>query len=762
MMKKRRIILALLCAVCLLAVSAGEAAPDVRSIRTVLGRIEQGAIPMMGDYLLIPDDCSGFELQYLPDLPDGFLDEILPGLPSPEADENTGMLRCPLDAETARWLFENSFAASIGPDGSILRVIYHPTRPFMIVEHGRTLVLAARSSGRGVPDTDGTLESALDYKLKIASNPAENEVRWSPDSRYLFFNDTDLWYGVQMALDDPYLLDTQTGDIFLLENGGSPKDPLHGTFRCVLNGRFSMDGKSFYWYCRSYVSGTPSHFLMRYDLETGEQETVCELNGALKDFCEMKRNCWFLLETGESGISLVRITLSPDGIDRTEEPLPVSWETCSFLPVVRENVLLAVTPLPSGGTYLLPLTWDSPVSASSWYKIGSVDADMLQEISPDEIAAEVQEAQNNGKVLSGSYNIGTAYIKHASAVIGATNLLMTVYIREPVPDSWGGGFSDFNGQVILNTEDLRLFPIRTGWSQDGLQDELIDGTFFLMKYYGQEVLGLYYADTLPDMPFLLGESYISPYGSFLCRNEGDPIVLTSVTLEKRECTADVTVAEDGYTISIRITDYPEPETVRQEFLVPEVLTEARMQEITAPMEKKTRKQFSGLYTKVAPEKLDKRANRDEILASYPSAATETLYILIGDARAANLETAEKALADAGYTAEDYAKDMALVAVPQETNVVVSKNGRNQTFPVRYAFSVPDPAQYPGSGRIQELAGLCDRICKAVTANLASETPVPVEDVILDKYDMGSVDFYVTVDHSEAVDNALEISLTVVP
>ena len=761
MLKKGRTLIALACAVCLLAAVASGTAAGSRDTRTNIGRIEQGSIAIMGEMPVVPEDCSGFTLLIPAELPGGALEEILPGLPAPEADGSTGMLRCPLDEGTARSLLENAYAASIAPDRSILLFLYNAPTPAMLVWRGKTLVLMAQSSSRGAPDADGALRGTLGYKLVIAPDPAEGEVRWSPDSRYLFFNDTERWRGARISLNDPYLLDTYTGEIFLIENSGYPKNPMQDTFRCVMNGCFSADGKSFYWYCRDYVSGIqPTHFLMRYDLETGAEETVCQLQGAMLDFCEISVNRWLLLETAGDETRLVRLSLSPDGIRRTEEVLPGFCSSARFFPAVRENVLLAATPRSSGGTYLLPLTWDE--SAASWYKIGSISADGLQAISGDEIEAELEAAKRGGTVISGGENIGTAYIRHAAAIIGVTDLLLTVYIREPVPDSWGGGFSDLNGQVILNTENLRLFPIRTGAVPDGLRDSLIDGTMFLAKNYGYDMLGLYAVYSLPDFPFLKGETYRSPYGTFQCRNESNPLSLSSVTLKSHECGAEISVGNDSYLIRFRVADYPEPENSRRVYTVPEALTGDRWNEVTSAMSKKDQKKLSTLYMKITPEKLAERENRDELLAAYPSAATETVYILRSEIKPQNLETAETLLSSAGYTAEDYARDLETVAVPTEANVVVGKNGRDMSSKVIYTFSVPDPGLYPGGGRILELAGLCERIGKAVMANRQSAKPLPLESVILEKYDMGSVDFYVTVDLIETAENTLEFTLSVHP
>ncbi len=760
MLKKYRIILALLCALCLLPVAGSTAEPSIRSVRTVVGRIKQGSIAMLGSVQLLPEDVSGFELLISPDLPDGYLNDIIPGLPAPAAGGDSGLLHCPLDAETIVRMANDSYTASISPDGAVLWFMYGFPRPFMAVQRGKAFLLMAPTGLRGVPDADGALKDVLDRKLKIATDPVEGEVRWSPDGRWLFFNDTELWRGTEMKLNDPYLADTLTGDIFLLENSGSPKDPLKGTFRCVMNGRFSLDGKSFFWYCRSYAGGSPAHSLMRYDLESGAQETVCELEYAVTDFCEVTENRFFLLEASGSGPLLARLTILPDGNEWSEEPLPSFCSSAVFLPAVRGNVLLAATPRPSGGTYLLPLAWDTPAASASWHKISSIHG-ALQPISEADVEAELDAAKHAKVSLSGSENIGTANLSHAAAIIGTTDLMLTVFIRDPVPDSWGGGFHDFTGQILLDTESLELFPIETAYL-DGLQDSLIDGEFFLEKDFGGEAYGLYSLYEFPELQFQAGEYYSSPYGAFTCRSAEDPLAFTSVSLENRECTADVTPAGDGYAIRFRVTEYPEPETVRQEFAVPEVLTADRMAEVTSAMGKSDQKKVSGLYTKIAPDKLEKRDDRDEILAAYPAAASETLYILKSGNRTSSLAAAETALKAAGYTAEDLERDMALAAVPRETNVVITKSGTSRTFPVRYSFIFSDPGQYPGSARIMELTSLCEQIARAVMENRALEEPLPVESVISDMYDLRSIYYYVTVDRAEEDGGTLEISLTVTP
>ena len=71
-------------------------------------------------------------------------------------------------------------------------------------------------------------------------------------------------------------------------------------------------------------------------------------------------------------------------------------------------------------------------------------------------------------------------------------------------------------------------------------------------------------------------------------------------------------------------------------------------------------------------------------------------------------------------------------------------------------------QFPGSARIQELAGLCEQIGKALSVNRDSADPLPAEAAIPAQYDMGSVDFHVTVDTAEETEISLDVFLTVTP
>ena len=768
-LKKTRIALVMICTLCILA-SVGNADSKSQQAfrRNVLGRIESGGFPVMGELPYIPDDCSGYELQYRADLPG--LDACAALIFSaadvqiPESEIIDGVVRIPMDEITARTILENADLASMGPDETILSVL-RAEQPILFVWRGKTLILLGQSLSRGAPDTYGSLKNTLHDMLNTSPSSLDNEVRWSPDGRYLFFNDSDRWLGARMAMDDPFLVDTQSGEIFLLENGGYPKTIAKDTFRCILNGRFSMDGKSFFWYCRSYVPGeAAAHSLMRYDLESGTQETICELGGVLLDFIEVEKNSWLLLESGTGGVTLVRMIVSVDGIERNPDPQSIPWSSCHFLPVVDGSVILAANPLPDfGGTYLMPLTWNTPVSSSAWYRITSIYDRHLQKTTADEIVTETEKADKNRR--SGLYDeryTGTALVDQASVFAGTQYLLMTVNLREASRYGWADRYNRFTGYVLLNTEDMRIFPLLfTSVSEgEGLENQIVCNTnCFLVQ---GTPAGLFSAETIPLVPFGQGETYPTQFGIYRCKSDADPLTFTSVTLSDREYSAKVVPGENGYNVLLRFTDYPEPEITRRVYIVPEVLTEARWQEIKAVLSKKDQQKLSSLYMKSVPEKLNQQENRDMLLAAYPSAASEILYILRSDPKTSRLESAEALLAAAGYTSEDYERDMETAAVPRETNVITRTDGNSTSYPVTFRFPVGEGIPLPDNYRILQLTGLCDVIICDMMNNRMSETPLPAEEVIQSEYNMGGKVFRVSLESAEQNGDTLELALTVIP
>ena len=86
--------------------------------------------------------------------------------------------------------------------------------------------------------------------------------------------------------------------------------------------------------------------------------------------------------------------------------------------------------------------------------------------------------------------------------------------------------------------------------------------------------------------------------------------------------------------------------------------------------KKDVKKVDGVYTSYKPDKVASMDNAAELLALYPALADTELYVLKSDTSANNKARVEGFFEQAGYTDEDYARDMELVAGSKESENAV--------------------------------------------------------------------------------------------
>ena len=119
--------------------------------------------------------------------------------------------------------------------------------------------------------------------------------------------------------------------------------------------------------------------------------------------------------------------------------------------------------------------------------------------------------------------------------------------------------------------------------------------------------------------------------------------------------------EDG---SIRV-DYAVGK-IERVYMIPNAITKERYTEFTGKMSKKNKRKLGNYYSLYEPAKLNKKSNKDEIIALYPSVTEQPLYILM-DIDSRNKEDVETFFREAGYTAEDYEIDMQLMAGEREKN-----------------------------------------------------------------------------------------------
>ena len=101
--------------------------------------------------------------------------------------------------------------------------------------------------------------------------------------------------------------------------------------------------------------------------------------------------------------------------------------------------------------------------------------------------------------------------------------------------------------------------------------------------------------------------------------------------------------------------------IERTYIIPIAITKERFAAFSENMSKSTKKKVASNYSLVEPSKLDKRENKDELIANYPSVTEQALYILQPNTSTDNKEKLEGYFADAGYNEEEYATDMELVA-----------------------------------------------------------------------------------------------------
>ena len=114
--------------------------------------------------------------------------------------------------------------------------------------------------------------------------------------------------------------------------------------------------------------------------------------------------------------------------------------------------------------------------------------------------------------------------------------------------------------------------------------------------------------------------------------------------------------EDG---SVRV-DYAIGK-IERIYMIPEAISKERYEQFTERLEKKDRKKLSNYYSLYEPSKLDKKKNKDEIIALFPSVTEQPLYILKDGLDAKGKQTAEDYFLSAGYTEQDLEMDAELKA-----------------------------------------------------------------------------------------------------
>lgn len=107
--------------------------------------------------------------------------------------------------------------------------------------------------------------------------------------------------------------------------------------------------------------------------------------------------------------------------------------------------------------------------------------------------------------------------------------------------------------------------------------------------------------------------------------------------------------------------------VQKEFIIPQVISVARMEELTADMDKSVTRLIRDYYVKYDINNLKATDNKEELLEKYPLLAETPLYVLrdnVGD----NVKTRfEPAFLEAGYTEEEYREELELYSIESTNN-----------------------------------------------------------------------------------------------
>ncbi len=755
----------------LLSAAAGE---EVLSFEEAWALAAQGVnldLADPEDTLLIPEDCTGFEVQAGAGQASALASAF--GM-EPAVSGDGAICSFPLTEDSARALFEKAECLSMGPGGACLYFAPIPSGGVLFVRRDKVLTPLLQAADRGAADEYGNLERVLDYKLNGSPTIVSGPVRWSPDGRYLFIFDRDLWLGTRMDVGDPYLTDTVTGEIFLLETNPKPDLGTDGPCRYVMNGRFSADGGSFFYLLRvkepdSDIRGV----LMRWDAETGETETVLETADALHDFCELGKDRWLLLTSASDG-EILRVTMTEEGLTVDREPLPFAGNSVLY-PVSGDLAFLLATEGRTWSSLLLPVRWDG---SGPWIQVRDLSADMLGFLTAEEAAAEYERAhqfftvQTEYAVISGSIP-GFGSITAVHLIDGTPLAALDVRIAVPVVSNWPGRQQTARALILLDTGTLQGQVIYRDRSLISLfsYDEIVYGNRWLNS-----------RQSIGD-PFLYGlcrsaeESEVISDGWYGVSDDGEYItrldlIVTPSRTGVANCTLDYTdlrttvkaISDEPfrYQVSSVFTRHPEPETVV--FRLPEAISEERFKAFASAMSKSDSKKVGAAYYKLTPEKAAEKANGQELLASYPALASETLYILKEDLDPTKLEYFEQKFADAGYTPEDFELDSANVAVSRETNAYIDRSKAGDSFGnISYVFSDVDSYAFPRTV-VDQLVRLCDRINSTVYRQYLRPEgdPVPVESLIAESYEIDGAVWHVALSRTEDTGKELMFILSVLP
>ena len=716
------VLLTLLCA--LPAAGAGD------GLRAELDSLLAGGRVKLAEEALLPEEYTGFSLLACADAAANIADR-------PVGIGDDGQCRYAIDEDTARFLFKNAQPLSIGPDGAVLWQCFvtgwpdmadDPWKTRLFIQRGKTLRLLLPSGTRGADDVGGSLGDTLRSRLNVFNDAVQGTVNWSPDGRYLFFDSPDLWYN-RLQREDPFLFDTQTGEIFLIETNPNRKilDPKNqAVICCILAGGFSADGTQFCYLSDScvYGAGLETVELKTYDLRTEQIRTVYTfpLDPDMKNrqwrCCEMGSGRWIVTISTMNDVRVIRLAASGSEVTAVTDTIPRTRAAQYDLVAINQDRALLLSTLMNMGyteTYLLPLDFDGPPVADGWRAIDT-GGEEITVVKADFAAADahIAEALEFYELKAANATIpfvtNRGLFSHAAVLDGTDWLLVELSTVRGVADSWPQNGARISGLFLFNARTLRFTPI----GQSNIRWNSREARLYANRFlHGVHICRLASAGTAgsawyvipPTEDRLRNALYSTSRGAFKCSIFRDGLLIEPEAgyTESSRAWGTVSLSEAGYEVNISFECLVVPE---DPLLVPRALTVERYEALKAALPRKELtklRSFYTLYDSAALEKLSDR-DREKLLDIFPALRTQALYILRDGQSKSQLRTVESALAKAGYTAEDYAADMAGIPVERRPGKMTR---------AQYAFVCgEDQAGFPPA-RVLELSGLCDSVCSAV-------------------------------------------------
>ncbi len=761
-----------------------EAAPSAWDIAFSTGKAG------LEEISLWPDDFTGFTIGFMPGNRDALFADATPvrtdeyGVEYYEIPE---ILAGQLTGETAQLCT----IVSLGPDGSVLwkAPSFSGNGYALYIQRDRTLVAAAQSSNRGAADSNGLLAETLEQKINRDPYVSNGSVEYSADGRYLFINDTNDRWGVSGRLDLPYLLDTRTGEFFLMFNDpeidqviplNRETDSGHRAFG-MQDGHFTKDGRYLVAVTVGYnmPDWESGRRLMRYDLETGNAEFFALDNVGYR-VMEVSDNR-FLTYTSDSGWQILTVTDS----QVVQEAFDWHGIKSSELDIYHNlsGPAVALMHHQTANFSALSILRNLPESEDDWLVLQNPNDETFETMTSAELSSLMDEEITKNRAYGAFVPGGgvKCWLAPVVPVSGTPYILAGVHGPVPYAESWKVFSEQGDRSILLNTETLEIRPIQFDFERLDIGrffvwDDIvmIGGNVFRLKQDAAEAPEPTEAKTGETIS---GRNREIPEAGRKIETSEFAYRVTAVETGKLACinsgfhslgfwvTNDFSILDDGYRLTMTLDMAPDPDnrdSDARKYIVPRALTEERMEEVkeqVKALSKADSKKLQAAYRKVEPKKLEKMADRDQLLAYYPSLREQTLYILKDTyTQTSDQEKLDSILQKAGYTMEDYEADQQLTDLRAISADV--------DFALTYTFSTDDPSLQWTAGTAGALCTLADHLASTVYRQYLTAEPRPefIESLpIIGGFTYEGISFNVDLEFKrEAEDGSVSLVFTVSP